>query len=833
MSVLHTSAAPLISLLLTGLAAAQATTSPAAPPTFTEIPGVREFRGVLTARPSGPAARADLAQVQVVRHIPEVDEYLIQVPAGESEQALADALFATGHFEYVEPDWLCYPVNCPNDPQFNSQWHHQANRMQSCDAWSIETGDPSIVVAICDSGVRPGHEDLQLHRQEGYHVPSETWESAGGPVNDINGHGTLCAGTAAANGDNGLGVAGVGWNLGYRPVRVTDNSNGTASLSNLTKGARAAADAGDRVASVSFSGGTSSTVRSTGDYIRARNALLVWAAGNDSVFLVGNREDSVILVGATHSGDSRSGFSNYGPLVDLVAPGSSIRTTSNGGNSAYGSVSGTSFACPMTAGLCALIWSRNPLLAPHEVEQILRASCEDLGPLGLDNDYGYGRINSFRALSMTPPPTVQVNYSEGRPSLLDPAGGLVMPFEVVAGQLTPVSGAAQFWVDTGSGFTQGIVSHLGNDQYEATFPATACPAIVAFYIEVPTLSGASETSPVGAPGVTFTADALIAVTVLEDELETAGSWVVGAAGDTASAGLWEHVGPIGTVAQPYSDHTVNGSRCFLTGQHVFGSSPGVADVDGGSTTLMSPRMDLSFLSDPQLSYWRSFSNNQGNSPSSDILTIDVSPDDGVSWVNVEVVGPQGPDTSVGWRQFSFDVNSLIPLTDQVRLRFVASDLGADSLVEAAIDDLRVIEPCAACGTQFFCPAAMNSAGSVASIGFSGTPSFHANDLTLTAFGCPPGENGLFLYSPDAISTPLGNGTLCVGSSTLGFVIRLGVVTIDAFGAASYPFDNTNPPIPPGQIATGETWHFQFWYRDTQGGGALFNLSNGLTIEFCP
>ena len=113
--------------------------------------------------------------------------------------------------------------------------------MQSCDAWDIETGDPSIVVAICDTGIRLTHEDLQLHRYEGYHSPSQTWQASGGPINDINGHGTLCSGTAAANGNNGVGVSGVGWNLGHRTMRVTDSGDGAASLSNLTDAARTAA----------------------------------------------------------------------------------------------------------------------------------------------------------------------------------------------------------------------------------------------------------------------------------------------------------------------------------------------------------------------------------------------------------------------------------------------------------------------------------------------------------------------------------------------------------------------------------------------------------------
>jgi thermitase len=139
-----------------------------------------------------------------------------------------------------------------------------ANRLGSCAAWDLETGSPDIVVAICDTGILATHEDLLLHKREGFHVPSQTWESQGGPINDINGYGTNCSGSPAANGNNSVGVAGMGWNLGHRTICVTDSGDGSASLSNLTLAARTAADAGDKVASVSYSGVNSSTVFTTG-----------------------------------------------------------------------------------------------------------------------------------------------------------------------------------------------------------------------------------------------------------------------------------------------------------------------------------------------------------------------------------------------------------------------------------------------------------------------------------------------------------------------------------------------------------------------------------------
>lgn len=417
------SVASLLAILTASVAAGQGL--PDLSNRFVEIPRVKEFRGVLTARPVKPEtakarglndrqalehaqqALLSVSEFEIVNYFGEVDEFLIKVPAGQTENDVAARLMATGNFEYVEPDWLVYPIGCPNDTSFSQQWHHAANRLDSCAAWDIETGQTSVTVAICDTGVRTTHQDLQLNRKPGFNVATGVAiaESAGGAINDIHGHGTNCTGSAAGNGNNGIGISGIGWNLSHRMIRVTDASTGSASISNLTLAARTAADAGDKVASVSYSGVNSSSVFSTGTYVRSKGAMLVWAAGNDNVNLSGNRNDNVLVVGATDQNDVRASFSNYGSLVDFVAPGVSIRTTSNAGDTSYASVSGTSFACPIAAGLCGVIWSRNPTLTPAEVEAILRSTCQDLGTAGLDDTYGYGRIDSAAALAATPAPS--------------------------------------------------------------------------------------------------------------------------------------------------------------------------------------------------------------------------------------------------------------------------------------------------------------------------------------------------------------------------------------------------------------------------------------------
>lgn len=408
-------------LILALAAGALAQQDPLAPPTepppFVEIPGEQEFTGEMIARPLQPedaqryglprfevqararAAAGALRAYQLVEYVPETDETVFRVAPG-SENAVARRLMAGGEFQYVEPNWRVYPVECPNDPLFGNQWHHAANRMNSCAGWGLEKGDLSVVIAICDTGVRINHEDLQLHRMEGYNAVDKLWESQGGAVNDINGHGTLTTGCAAAKGNNNKGVIGTGWSLSHRMMRVSNDSGGGSSINTLTHAARTAADVGDRVASVSYTGVKSSSVNSTGGYLNGKGAWLVWAAGNSDSKLGGKRDDNVIVVGATNSSDGKASFSSFGSFVDLFAPGTSIWSTSNSGNKSYGSASGTSFSTPLTAGLLGLIWSADPTLTPDDVEAILRCGCDDLGGPGEDNTFGFGRIDVGRTMRL-------------------------------------------------------------------------------------------------------------------------------------------------------------------------------------------------------------------------------------------------------------------------------------------------------------------------------------------------------------------------------------------------------------------------------------------------
>ncbi|MFT7677991.1 MAG: subtilisin family serine protease [Planctomycetota bacterium] len=846
--MLHPSSLLLAAVLLTAPALAQSgATPPTRAPLYAEIPGELEFRGVLNARPLQPgsgeiygiselevsqraaAAVLQLGSYKLLTYVAATDEYLFQVPEGLNENEVAQALMTAGNFQYVEPDWLSYPISCPNDTQFGNQWHHNANHFESCDGWNVHTGNPSTVVAICDTGLRASHVDFQQHRQEGYNAVDQLWENSGGDITDINGHGTQTSGCAAANGDNGIGVSGMGWNLGHRIMKVSNSSGGGSAISTLTHAARTASDVGDKVASVSYSGvSSSSSINTTGQYLRANGGLLVWAAGNASSQLNGNRDDAVIVVGATTIGDNLSGFSNYGHLVDLVAPGTDIFTTSANGNNSYATVSGTSFSCPLTAGLCALIFSLNPGLTPDEVEQVLRDSCDDLGAPGLDDTFGYGRINLKQAMALAQTP-LNIAFPSGRPDQVDPAGLSTIQITAVDGTDTLLAGSGTFYLDRGNGYESSPLVEIAAGLFEATFPAGPCGADLDYYFSFTANLAGIMTVPATAPVDVYSATAETNIILLADDMEAPSGWVGGVAGDTATTGLWTRVNPIGTAAAPEDDHSSPGTLAWVTGQGSVGGNVGQNDVDGGITTLLSPVYDLTSISDPIISYWRWYNNGAGPHPGTDIFEVDISNDAGLTWSSVEVVGPTGADTRGGWISYSFNVASIVTPTDMIQMRFRASDLGTGSAVEAGIDDLAISETgCPDCWSYGYCQGLANSTGSVAGINASGSLVVTDNNFTLNANNVPAGQNGIFFYGAGQTSLPFGNGIRCVD----GTLYRLPVVTASNAGTVNYTPDLTSPPQG-GQIIAGSTWNFQLWYRDPAAGGANYNATEGLAVTFCP
>ena len=317
--------------------------------------------------------------------------HVVKVPP-QAEDAVARALARNKHVKFAEKDMLVEASEfIPNDPKYAEGWHLPT--IDAPLAWEMATAH-GITIAILDTGVNNAHPDLANQIVAGWNSVSRNTDTA-----DINGHGTKVAGTAAASTDNGIGVAAVGLGANIMPIRITNRSDGYAYWSDIANGLTWAADNGADVANISYSVTSSSSVSSAAQYMRKKMGLVVAAAGNDGSDPGWGDNPAIITVSATNASDGKASWSNYGSYVDVAAPGAGIRTTTKSGG--YGSVSGTSFASPATAGVVALIMGANPDLSPDEIESILEASADDL-VAGSDWHayYGHGRVNSAVAVEM-------------------------------------------------------------------------------------------------------------------------------------------------------------------------------------------------------------------------------------------------------------------------------------------------------------------------------------------------------------------------------------------------------------------------------------------------
>ncbi|MBK5093731.1 MAG: S8 family serine peptidase, partial [Actinobacteria bacterium] len=226
---------------------------------------------------------------------------------------------------------------------------------------------------------------------------------------DDNGHGTHCSGIVGAESNNSLGVAGTSFGAKILPLKALDAS-GSGYNDGIISAIYYAADTGAKIISMSLGSTTySSAFQDAVNYAYGKGATIFASAGNDGDTTMNYPAgyDHVVGVGATTNSDQRAAFSNYNTSVDVSAPGKDIYSTtptysvslnSLGYTQNYSYLSGTSMACPMAAGLGALVLSRSPALTPAQVEQVIESNADDLGAPGRDNEYGYGRINACKAL---------------------------------------------------------------------------------------------------------------------------------------------------------------------------------------------------------------------------------------------------------------------------------------------------------------------------------------------------------------------------------------------------------------------------------------------------
>jgi len=313
----------------------------------------------------------------------------------ETLSSFTSKVRAMGLARYVEPNMKFKIDSIPNDPDWPKQWGPQ--KIEADWAWNTTMGDPSVLVAVVDTGIDWNHPDLA----ENYVPLGYDWVNNDPDPMDDNGHGTHCAGVIAAAINNNIGMAGLA------QVRVMAekglDASGSGWTSDLASAIIHAVDQGANIISCSWGSYVKSTLlHEAVRYAYDHGVLVVAAAGNDATDIKNYPAayDEVFAVTATDQNDDPASFTNFGNWVEVAAPGVQIYSTVWDDSYAY--MSGTSMSTPHVSGVAALIWGRFPNMTRDQVWAQLQYTAEDLGDPGFDVYYGFGRISAKKAVEQAP-----------------------------------------------------------------------------------------------------------------------------------------------------------------------------------------------------------------------------------------------------------------------------------------------------------------------------------------------------------------------------------------------------------------------------------------------
>lgn len=405
----------------------------------------------------------------VRRHLPNSRVYLVEIGStdlDDFDRKLNVFRTQAAPMKYVEPDYIAFQSAIPNDPSLSSLWgmHNTGQTggtgdadIDAPEAWEVVRGSSSVVVGVIDTGIDYNHPDLIVNMwSNAGETPSNGIDDDGnGYIDDTRGwdfvsndndpmddhyHGTHCAGTIGAAGDNGVGVAGVCHTVKLMPLKFLSGSGGGTTSDAIEAVYYATANHATLTSNSWGGGGYSQTLKDAIDEAGAGGILFIAAAGNSSAntdstpsYPAAYDSPNIISVAATDHDDVLAHFSNYGVnTVDLAAPGVSIYSTSPGAG--YRSLSGTSMACPHVAGACALLKSARPAMSWIDIKTALLANVDGIAGLGGKVGSG-GRLNVARALIIATEPYVTLTAIQpadgGQPGSSGNQDGILNPGEDV------------------------------------------------------------------------------------------------------------------------------------------------------------------------------------------------------------------------------------------------------------------------------------------------------------------------------------------------------------------------------------------------------------------
>jgi subtilisin family serine protease len=369
-----------------------------------------------------------------VGYIPELRAYRVKLFRGVNQANALARFKRRSDVLYAHPSRILHAVATPNDPYYpTTVRQYGPQKMQANLAWDVYQPKAKRIIAIVDTGVDYSHPDLvnSLVRDPdnpdpGTNVVGYNAQTGTDDARDDHGHGTHVAGTAAAEINNGIGIAGIaGWNpnvagskdwVKIMPVKVL-NMFGSGTDFDVAAGITWATDHGANIISMSLGDvETSPTLDAAVAYAWNHGLLVVAAAGNMSSnsFFYPAASPNVLSVAATDNTDTLASFSNWGEWVKVAAPGVNVYATlptySAGGNygTNYGYLSGTSMATPHVSGEAALIWAHAPTLTNAQISAIIQDSTDPFKPYNTRTIIpGGGRANAYKAILATAtPPTV-------------------------------------------------------------------------------------------------------------------------------------------------------------------------------------------------------------------------------------------------------------------------------------------------------------------------------------------------------------------------------------------------------------------------------------------
>ena len=700
--------------------------------------------------------------------------YLVKFSSKKKIADILENLNKDSRVEYAEPDYILSIDAVPNDPSFPQLWGMDNTGqtggtvdadIDAPEAWDIQTGSSDVVIAVIDTGVDYNHSDLvdNIWTNPG-EIPGDGIDNDGnGIIDDIHGynaidgsgdpmddnnHGTHCAGTIAAVGNNGIGVIGVNWNASIMPVKFL-NAGGGGYTSDAVEAIIYATLMEADIMSNSWGGGGYSlaledAISAAGD----AGIIFVAAAGNNyrdsdisPAYPASYDLDNIVSVAATDHNDNKASFSNWGIVsVDLGAPGVSINSTMKNGT--YGIYSGTSMACPHVAGVAGLIKAQYPDLTGEGLKVRLLGGV-DIIPSMEGKTVTGGRLNAYNSLENDDIPPAEITDLAIADVTYSSIG---LSWEAVGDD--GLDGTASVYDIRYS--TSGITDTSWDSATQVTGEPNPNPSEFSesFTVEnlefgttyyfaikaVDNMGNAAGLSNVVSGSTT------IPTIAFSDDMESGLGWT--------SDGLWHH--------ETYRYNSPISSWAYNTGPPYYTYNTGTSN----SGSLTSSVIDLSDFSSATLAF-EAFYQTEGMGTYWDRRKVQV----GIDGVFTDVDQLSG-DPMLKWNAYAVDISSYAGKNVQVRFSFDTIDGALNDFEGWYIDDVSI-----------FGESSEENLPPVANAGPDQTRSDADGDGMETII-----LNGFESYDPDGeiVSFVWGEGTMFIGNGSsvnYDFPVGTHVVTL--------------------------------------------------------